>query len=262
MRIIIVGQNEQGKLCQSLLGADCAGLVANIQEVPLSAYDAVCICTTNNKKYSLVRYALVNKKHVIVDAPIWANGVAQIEELEHLAIKNQVVLYVARRYRFVESLQSIQNAIHTGEIGVIQHCRLAHVATADHITDGALIDLVPHQLGLLGVWFGPSIVQNNFNIIYKDPMSLNVIVADFYSEFSVELAANYLGISNQLNIEIYGDRDCIFVNHHLEPQDIRWGMEFNIFMEVCKHSTYIDWSFDKWIFAELDRLSNEQILLA
>ena len=109
MRVIVVGLGVQGNKRKYFSGKDFIASVdplninANyrtIEEVPLDSYDAVLACTPDEPKYKIIKYCLENKKHVLVEKPLWAIDDKQLEELELLAIKNKVVCYTAYNHRF------------------------------------------------------------------------------------------------------------------------------------------------------------------
>lgn len=263
MRIIVIGQNEQGWLYQNILGPRCVGCLNTLQDMPLQSYDAVYISTANDHKATIASQALSNKKHVFLVAPLWGNSITQLDELEYIARKNKVVLYVGHKYRFIKEFAAIQSVILANSLGRVQHCRLAFVATADNKYDGALIDLNAHLLDLLDFWFGTKIMQNNFNLVYKDPYGRQAIIADYYSDVSIELAANFYGRENSLQVEIFGLEDSIQLIYHFDMLETEMRKECMYFDTICSHAANeFDCTFDRWIYAELDRLVSEQLIFA
>lgn len=264
MRIIIVGLNEQGLLRQKIAGNAFVALVSNIQEVPINSYDAVIICTENENKYTVARYALVNKKHVLLSAPLWATSLGQLDELEQLSITNNVVFYIGYNYKFVADFIDIKQILQQKKLGEIYHCRVEYAAKAEHHHNGALIDLSPHLLNLLCFWFGTEILQSNFSLVHKDKFGRHVIIGDFSARSTIEIAAHFFAPSDSISLEIYGARDNLQLRYALDDQKHQalLAQDFAHFQELCQLMPLIDCMVDKWIYAELDRLASEATLLA
>lgn len=265
MRIVVVGLNERALQRQNIAGADCVALTRSVHEIPLENFDAVIICTTIENKYAVARYALSNKKHVMFEAPLWGANLGQFEELEQLAIANKVGFYIAYSLRLVPEFDALQQNLQSKQLGEIYHCRLTYAAHVDQNENGALIDLVPHLLNLLGFWFGSEIMQKNFNIAHKDKFGRHVICADFNSRNTVELEANFFAPRDQLSVVIYGSRDMIEINYAYTEEQRRalQQTEYQYFLQQCSQTQQgTDLVMDKWIFAEIDRLASEEMLLA
>src|SRR3546814_10293275 len=93
MRCIVVGLGVQGHKRRRVAGADFVAAVdpvhpdatyRRIEDVPLKNYDAALCCTPDAPKADILRYLLANRKHTLVEKPLWAerNGdiVARSEE--------------------------------------------------------------------------------------------------------------------------------------------------------------------------------------
>lgn len=265
MRIVVVGLNEQGLQQQTVAGVSCIAITNNLQEIPIDAYDAVIICVDNEIKYTVARHALHNKKHVMLNSPLWGTSLAQIDELEQLAITNQRVFYIAYSFCFVPDFVRIKEILQQRKLGETFHCRLSYAASADNAYDGALIDLCPQMLNLLSFWFGPEIMQHNFSIVHKDRYGRQVIFADFNSRFTIEVEANFFACEDRISAEIYAARDNISLSYKYDAQqrDALANLEYQHFITLCQqHCNFTDCVLDKWIYAELDRLGSEEMLLA
>lgn len=265
MRIIVVGLNEQGLQRQSIAGVDCVALTSNIQEIPLDSYDAVFICSANENKYADAKFALQNKKHVLLEPPLWAGNLAQLDELEQLAATSNVAFYIAYSYRFVPDFIKTAQVLQKKQLGEIYHCRLSFASTSDLKHNGALIDLSPYLFNMLCFWFGPIIMQYNFSIVHKDKFGRQVIFADFTSRCTIEIETNFFASSNIITGDIYGARDSVHVRYddcNAAQQDLIKS-EYAYFQQLCAQNNFAaDCVMDKWIYAELDRLAGEELLLA
>ena len=81
MRVIVVGLGVQGYKRRAFAGADFVASVdpvnaeadyRAIEDVPLDRYDAVLACIPDAPKVEILRYCIDNKKHVLVEKPLWA----------------------------------------------------------------------------------------------------------------------------------------------------------------------------------------------
>ena len=93
MRVIVAGLGVQGYKRRVSAGSeyiasvDPVNLEAEfryIQDVPLDSYDAVLACIPDEPKADLLRYCLINKKHVMVEKPLWTFKIKDIYKLEKM----------------------------------------------------------------------------------------------------------------------------------------------------------------------------------
>src|SRR5207249_3894743 len=114
-------------------------------------------------KIELLTYCLENKKHVLVEKPLWAKDESEIAALEALAHKNSVICYTAYNHRFEPHFVRMRNLISSGELGKIYSCRMFYGnGTARLVRDsawrdqgaGVLPDLGSHLLDSVNFWFG------------------------------------------------------------------------------------------------------------
>ena len=80
MRILVIGLGVQGIKRVKVAGSDVSATVDPqnpsadfklIDDVPLNAYDAAIVCTPDLEKLRIIKYLLVNDKHVLVEKPLW-----------------------------------------------------------------------------------------------------------------------------------------------------------------------------------------------
>jgi scyllo-inositol 2-dehydrogenase (NADP+) len=172
MRVLIVGLGVQGYKRLDHAGEDFVASVdpdnseaeyRNVQDVPLESYDAVIVCTPDEPKVDLLIYFLKNKKHLLVEKPLWAKNDEQIKKLESISQKNQVVCYTAYNHRFEPHFIRMRELIESGSLGKIYSCRMFYGnGTAKLVRDsiwrdqgaGVLPDLGSHLLDTCHFWFG------------------------------------------------------------------------------------------------------------
>src|SRR5262245_26394972 len=81
MRVIVAGLGVQGYKRRAVAASDFVASVdpvnseadyRRLEDVPLDHYDAVLACIPDAPKIELLRYCIANKKHVLVEKPLWA----------------------------------------------------------------------------------------------------------------------------------------------------------------------------------------------
>ncbi len=311
MRIVVVGLGVQGVKRQSIAKTDCIATVdpinpnANfrtIQEVPVNNYDAVLICTPDEPKYNIIRYSLVNKKHVLVEKPLWCTSAQQLEELAHLAKNNNVILYTAYNHRFEPHIARMKQLIDSQSLGKIYHCRMFYGnGTAAQVRQsawrdsgsGVLADLGSHLLDIMHFWFGSAIREHNFSIsskhCFENQAPDHVIFADFNHKMTVEAEMTLLSWRNHFTVDIFAEHGTAHISslckwgpssfiHRkrvlpsgrpaevetiLVENDPTWQLEYEHFTKLCATTNpQLDMTVDHWIYAELERLANEELLIA
>lgn len=311
MRVVVVGLGVQGAKRQKIAGVECVATVdpvnpaaqyRNIQDVPTNSYDAVLLCIPDEPKYKLIRYALVNKKHVLVEKPFWCAETKQLDELAHLAATNKVVCYTAYNHRFEPHFVRMKQLLDSKVLGEIYHCRLFYGnGTARLVREsawrdtgaGVLPDLGSHLLDTLHYWFGNKVTKSNFSIMSKkcheNQAPDHVIFADFNSNFNIEAEMSLLSWRNHFTCDITAELGSAHISSLckwgpstftyrqrilpsgrpieqetvLVQADPTWELEYAHFKQLCaQENPVVDFSVDKWIHTELERLASEELFLA
>ena len=81
MRMVVAGLGVQGHKRRAVAGSECVAAVdpvnpeaqyTRIEDVPLASYDAALLCTPDDVKIGLLTYLLSNRKHLLVEKPLFA----------------------------------------------------------------------------------------------------------------------------------------------------------------------------------------------
>jgi len=299
VRIVIVGLGSAGIKRQLSIGIECiatvdtADLNANyqtLQEIPINSYDAVFICTANEQKYNLARYALVNKKHILIEKPLLGVKTPHLQELEHLARANKVVAYVASSYRFEPYIIRTKQILDSEVLGEIYHCRLS---LSDNAASFVLDELGHDALWLLHYFFGNKLENKNLTIISKKSnrniVPDHVIFADFSVGFALEVEISSLPWQNKFCCEIiaangeihvdslskWGASSFLYLQRSLDAENVikenetlvqsdpTLDLEYAYFKYLCLNPQQsVAFSSETWINEEIERLSSEEILIA
>lgn len=172
MRVIVVGLGVQGRKRLAAAGEEVVATVdpfnaearyKNVQDVPLSAYDAALLCIPDEVKLELITYLLSNGKHLLVEKPLFAEKSAALVAIKALAAKNRAVCYTAYNHRFEPHFVRMKQLIESGRLGRIYSVRMFYGnGTARLVRDsawrdqgaGVLPDLGSHLLDAALFWFG------------------------------------------------------------------------------------------------------------
>lgn len=172
MRVIVVGLGVQGRKRLAVAGAEAVGTVdpcnpearyKRVEDVPLDAYDAALLCIPDEPKIELISYLLSNRKHLLVEKPLFAEKLADLQRLKALSEVNHTVCYTAYNHRFEPHFVRMKEVIESGVLGRIYCARMFYGnGTARLVRDsawrdqgaGVLPDLGSHLLDTTLFWFG------------------------------------------------------------------------------------------------------------
>lgn len=175
MRVIIVGLGIQGQKRRAVAGdavvatVDPAHADADykaLEAVPLDRYDAALLCIPDEPKIALLTYLLKNRKHALVEKPLFAATSDEISALAGLAEAEGLACYTAYNHRFEPHFVRLRDLIASGDLGRLYHVRLFYGnGTARDVRGspwrdcgaGVLPDLGSHLLDTLRFWFGPDL---------------------------------------------------------------------------------------------------------
>ena len=171
MRIIVIGLGIQGKKRRAIAGKDIVATVdpvsadadyCSVYDVDLELFDAALCCIPDKPKFEILSFLIKNKKHVLVEKPLWVENDEQIIQLQELAKEKRVQCYTAYNHRFEPHFQRMKEILASGELGEIYRCRLfygngtARLVRESEWRDkgaGVLPDLGSHLLDTILFWF-------------------------------------------------------------------------------------------------------------
>tara|TARA_Y100000588_G_C14237518_1_gene917992 strand:- start:420 stop:1346 length:927 start_codon:yes stop_codon:yes gene_type:complete len=307
MRIIVVGMGVQGKKRLEIAGDSVVFTVdpinknANfysIYDVPLESFDAALCCIPDEPKYEVVSYFLKNKKHVLVEKPLWVTNLNLIQNLQKLAIENEVQCYTAYNHRFEPHFQAMRNIIKEGELGKIYRCRLFYGnGTARLVKEsawrdcgaGVLPDLASHLLDTILFWF--DVPDTKFKVISSSCFENNspdhIIITCEESLPKFELEITLLQWKNHFTCDIFAENGSAHIDSlckwgpaslikrkrilpsgkpaetitTLLNADPTWKLEYDWFLNLCQSGKPADLSNDLWLAENINRLSEQAIAL-
>ena len=172
MRVVVAGLGVQGHKRRDVAGKECVATVdpvnpeakhKRLEDVPLDSYDAALVCTPDETKIELLTYLLSNRKHLLVEKPLFAPDSADLVKLKKLAEANRTTCYTAYNHRFEPHFARMKEVLDSGRLGKIYAIRMFYGnGTARLVRDsawrdkgaGVLPDLGSHLLDTTLFWLG------------------------------------------------------------------------------------------------------------
>lgn len=284
MRTIIIGLGIQGRKRVEHCDDDFAYYIdpnvkaafhKSVRYADLDSYDAACICTPNSEKLQIIKYLLENKKHVLVEKPLWANKQEELVELQYLAVKNECVLYTAYNHRFEPALVEAKSSIYMKQLGDIYHCRMFYGnGTAKLVKEspwrdsgiGIFGEIGSHLLNLTQFLFSKPF--HNVDLIssacFENETPDHIVFNINNRDIVVECEATYCSWQNTFTLDILGSEGSLHVNSFCkwgkselewrkrvypsgvpETKTLSWSMpdptwdeEYNFFRSICRNRIY------------------------
>ena len=301
MRIIVVGLGIQGRKRLAVAGKEAVATVdpfnaaaqfRHVQDVPLSSYDAALLCIPDEVKLDLITYLLSNRKHLLVEKPLFAADPADLVRLKTLTEQNRSVCYTAYNHRFEPHFVRMKQLIESGTLGRIYSLRMFYGnGTARLVRDsawrdqgaGVLHDLGSHLLDTALFWLGKPIDRfkihsaNCFenrsydNICFganSDPVvqfevSLLSWRNHFYADVFAEKGSAHISSLCKWGPSTFSVRDRKLPSGRpneesitLVQPDPTWAIEYDHFIKLCETGLgNID--NDIWINNTLQGLSDD-----
>lgn len=302
MRVVVVGLGVQGHKRRRFAGADFVASVdpvnaeadhRDIREVPLDSFDAALCCVPDEPKVDLLGYLLANRKHVLVEKPLWAAEDAEIERLQALARSRRVFCYTAYNHRFEPHFVRMAALLRSGELGRLYRCRMSYGnGTARLVREsawrdsgsGVLHDLGSHLLDTAVFWFGRPdgdlrlIAAERFenrapdHVVIgsgEDPgiprLELEMTLLSWRNGFTCDLLAEqgsaHIDSLCKWGPSSFTHRRRVLPSGRppeetvvLTQDDPTWALEYAHFKRHCEAGTPTDLSMDLWLNRTLRRL--------
>jgi predicted dehydrogenase len=237
MRVIVVGLGIQGKKRLAIAGPEAVATVdpvhpdakhKAVQDVPAGSYDAALVCTPDEPKVELLSYLLGQRKHVLVEKPLFAATNGDIERLRQLSIANRTTCYTAYNHRFEPHFVRMKALIGSGVLGRIYRCRMFYGnGTARDVRNsvwrdkgaGVLPDLASHLLDTILFWFGRQ--DHRYRAISAsrfENRSFDHVVLGGDGEPQLELEMTLLSWRNHFTCDVFAEKGSA----HIESL-CKWG---------------------------------------
>jgi scyllo-inositol 2-dehydrogenase (NADP+) len=236
MRVIVVGLGVQGAKRLQIAGADAVATVdpfksadyKRIDEVPEGSYDAALVCVPDGAKLECLSHLLRHGKHALVEKPLIAESLADLEQLGRLAAQSGAVCYTAYNHRFEPHFVRMRDLVQSGRLGRLYRLRMFYGnGTARDVRSsawrdegaGVLPDLGSHLLDTVLFWLGTP--PGSFEV--REAHRFENRAFDYVSLYSVgppviQLDMTLLSWRNHFQADLFGERGSA----HIESL-CKWG---------------------------------------
>ena len=302
LKVVIAGMGVQGAKRQRVAGDDIVATCdpiakgvdyKDIRDVPLEDFDVAILCIPDGPKITLINYLLSNKKHVLVEKPLFSRNDEDIAALAKLADDNNVVCYTAYNHRFEPHFVRMRDLIQSGDLGTIYSLRMFYGnGTASLVRNsewrdtgaGVLPDLGSHLLDTLKFWFGKK-YNANFKIhgaYTHENKSFDHVIVGSNDSPTIQLEMTMLSWRNHFTCDVIAEKGSAHIEslckwgpstftHRtrilpsgrppeetktLKKDDPTWDLEYNYFIDLCKKNGQHNLENDAWINRTLRDLSN------
>jgi predicted dehydrogenase len=303
MRILIVGLGVQGNKRKNILKGHKILTVdtknnsadyKNIKLVPLNSFDVVFLCVPDKEKYSLIEYFAQNKKHILVEKPLFLKNIKQFYLLQKIANRNNILCYTAYNHRFEPHFIKMNEVIKSNSLGKLYSCRifygngtarLVRNSTWRDAGSGVLQDLAPHLIDISRNWFSNK--KFKFEVISSNKFenkSLDHAVILFSSKnFRIEIEMTMCMWKNHFTCDVLGSKGSAHITSlckwgptsfairkrklpagipsenkkTLIMKDPTWKLEHIHFFDLVRKKTKTDFKDDIWIFKELKKMEKQ-----
>jgi predicted dehydrogenase len=307
MRVVVAGLGVQGYKRRAVAGSDCVACVdpvnteadyRRLEDVPIDRYDAVLACIPDEPKIALLNYCADNKKHVLVEKPLWAKTADQIIALQEHARKAGIGCYTAYNHRFEPHYVRMRDLITSKQLGKIYSCRMFYGnGTARLVREsvwrdegaGVLPDLGSHLLDTCRFWFGD--IADDFSVVsaraFENRAPDHVVILSTGGAMRIELEMTLLMWRNHFTCDILAERGSAHIlslckwgpttfmhrkrvlpsgrppeeSVTLVQDDPTWALEYAHFKKLCASGTHADLSEDVWLHRALERIGKDAVAM-
>jgi predicted dehydrogenase len=308
LKVIVVGLGVQGHKRRAAAGADYVASVdpvnrdadfKRIEDVPLERYDAALACIPDEPKVEVLEYLLGHGKHVLVEKPLWAARDDDLRRLEKLAREKRAVCYTAYNHRFEPHYVRMREAIASGALGKIYHCRMFYGnGTARLVREsawrdqgaGVLPDLGSHLLDTVNFWFGgmDADFEVHFARCFENRAPDHVVIGSRRTRPQLELEMTLLSWRNHFTCDLFAEKGSAHIRslckwgpatftlrkrvlpsgrpgeevETLEQPDPTWALEYAHFRKLCERPQPADLARDLWLQKTLRTLGASAVAMA
>ena len=291
MRILLLGLGAQGRKRLDIAQKEVISTVdpvhpeadyKTINEVPLDSFDAAFVCTPDQEKIRLLSFLLSRGKHTLVEKPLLAANVSQLEDLSDLSRSNDAVCYTAYNHRFEPHIIRLADLVKKETIGKLFYARFFYGnGTAVNVKSspwrdanyGVVSDLGSHLLDLTRFIFKDnSIEYEAWSIQNFENRASDHFVIGGKGNLIIQLEGSLVSWRNTFTIDVYGELGSVHIDglckwgpsrmtvrNRIYPSGIpteeeqvvamadpTWSSEYEHFKDLCHHgSTNLE--NDVWI---------------
>jgi len=300
LRTIVVGLGVQGKKRLIHAGDDLVATVdphlrnasfKSIEQVPPDSYDCALVATPDEAKYKIIEYLIGQRKHFLVEKPLYLDSPSLYSEMEQKARAHGVFAYTAYNHRFEPNFAKMRQSLRSNLVGKIYSCRIFYGnGTAKLVREspwrdcstGVLQDLGSHLLDTLDFWFGRGYISQGVTTLatHENAAPDHAVTSFKMNEILINLEMSLCSWKNTFECDVVGSAGSLHIRGlckwgisefiyrtrrvpagvpeekiHSEAQgDPTWQLEYFFFTNQIKTGATTDLSKDAWISSNLDYL--------
>jgi scyllo-inositol 2-dehydrogenase (NADP+) len=298
MKIAVIGLGVQGRKRRAIAGDHVVAVVdpvapgvdfQQIEQVPLTAYDAACVCVPDQAKLPVLRYLLANGKHLLVEKPLLASP-EEIRDLQARAHANHAACYTAYNHRFEPHIARLKQLLDAQTLGPVYLAKFFYGnGTARDVRNspwrdkglGVFSDLGSHMLDMALFLFGPHESSGELWSVNRfENQAPDHVLFGYRGRPALEMEATLLSWRNTFCLDVYGELGSAHINclckwgpstltvrkrvfpsgrpaetvEMLEQPDPTWKLEYEHFRALCrKGGTNLE--NDLWIQSRISHLA-------
>src|SRR5437667_3254672 len=220
-RVVTICDKSPKAVAQALSRHPGVRATSDPDEVMRSpAIDAVAIVTPVATHYELVKRALENGKHVVVEKPFTATS-PQAEELIELADRKNLQIMVDHTFLFSGAVRKIKELVDGGALGPLYYYDSTRVNLGLFQHDVNVIwDLAPHDLSIIDHLIGlePELVVATGGAHLNGLADMAYITLYFPKNIIAHLNVNWLS-PVKVRTTLVGGQRKVLVWNDLEPSE-------------------------------------------
>jgi len=233
-RVVVLGMGVQGNKRARYASNDLLATVDidknnlnadfnNLKDINDKDYNAVLLCTPDNVKFKILKNILNNKKHVLVEKPLFVKSEEELLELQNIANKNKVVLYTAYNHRFEPHFINMKKLIINKNLGKIFRLRMFYGNGTSGLVKqsewrdqghGVVLDIGSHLLDTLIFWFGDKKIDIKYsnNFCFENLSPDHAILTGNIDNIFIELEVSLLSWKNDFTCDVIGDKGSAHIS--------------------------------------------------
>ncbi|MDC1375726.1 Gfo/Idh/MocA family oxidoreductase [bacterium] len=292
MRTLIVGMGVQGLKRKKFCKNDFVGFVdpfnpkadfKSLNNVPTDIYDAVLACIPDKPKEDLIKYCILNSKHMLIEKPIILSS-KKFDSITNLINQKKIICYPAYNHRFEPHFLDMKTLLDSKKLGKIYSCRMFYGnGTARLVKEspwrdkgsGVLADLGSHLLDTCYYWFNSDFKKQDWEIIstnrFENKSPDHCVITNNSKNFRIELEMTMLMWKNYFSCDILAENGTAHIEslckwgpttfiHRkrvlpsgrptefqktIVSDDPTWEIEYNHFKKLIKEKKILNFNWQK-----------------
>jgi len=224
LKLYAIASRNQEKANEAAQKYGCIGFSSYDALIEDKSIDAVYMPLPNSLHFQYIKAALNNGKHVLCEKSLGINP-KEVNELCHLAEKQNLVLMENFQFRFHPQLQMIKDIIKSGKLGELRCMRSSfgfppfgdaeNIRYQKELGGGALLDTGAYPVKITQEFLGRELEVKASNLNTSKPFNVDIWGGAYIKQKNGELFSEIaFGFDHfyQCSIEFWGSKGKLFTN--------------------------------------------------